>query len=170
VKDHKEQDASAEEEDNGKAKFLNLHRTHDFKGASVAPRLRRRARRVSGKFSHTHAPPSETGAHSHDTSIHTEHGHAMSVCGRDGTVTFVTSAEIPAPTTTPTFTTTTMTAPTIRPQATMTTITHKSLRASLQLTHEIGGYIRRMRSRAPIENTKDTINTRIIQLSLSAIP
>jgi hypothetical protein len=46
----------------------------------------------------------------------------------------------------------------------MATITHKSSRASLQLTHELGGYIRWMRSRAPTENTKNIINTRIIQI------
>jgi hypothetical protein len=33
--------------------------------------------------------------------------------------------------------------------ATTTTITNKSSRASIQLTHELGGYIRRMYSRAP---------------------
>jgi hypothetical protein len=32
------------------------------------------------------------------------------------------------------------------------------------------GYIRRMRSRVPTENVKNTINTKIVQLSLSAIP
>jgi hypothetical protein len=74
------------------------------------------------------------------------------------------------PTTTPTFTTTTMTTPTKLPQATTATITHKSLRASLQLTHELKGYIRQMCLRAPTENSKNTINTRIIRLSLSATP
>jgi hypothetical protein len=48
----------------------------------------------------------------------------------------------------------------------MATIT----RASLQLTHELGGYIQRMHSRAPTENTKNTINTGIVQLSLSTTP
>jgi hypothetical protein len=52
----------------------------------------------------------------------------------------------------------------------MATITHKSSRVSLQLTHELRGYIRRMRSRAPTENMKNTINTKIVQLSLSVIP
>jgi hypothetical protein len=60
--------------------------------------------------------------------------------------------------------------PTKRPQATTTTITHERSRASLQLTHKLGGYIRRMRSCAPTENTKNTIDTRIVQLSLSATP
>jgi hypothetical protein len=41
---------------------------------------------------------------------------------------------------------------------------------SLQLTHKLGGYIRRMRSRAPTENVKNIINTKIIRLSLSATP
>jgi hypothetical protein len=48
------------------------------------------------------------------------------------------------------------------PQATTATIMNKSSRASLQLIHELGGYIRRMRSRALIENVKNTINTKII--------
>jgi hypothetical protein len=69
----------------------------------------------------------------------------------------VTSTEMPAPITTPAFTTTAMTALTKRPQATTATITNKSSRASLQLTHELGGYIRRMRSRAPTENMKNII-------------
>jgi hypothetical protein len=52
----------------------------------------------------------------------------------------------------------------------MATITNKILQASLQLTHELGGYIRQMRSRAPTKDMKNTINTRIIQLSLSTTP
>jgi hypothetical protein len=55
-------------------------------------------------------------------------------------------------------------------QATTATITNKSMQASLQLTHELGGYIRRMRSRAPTENVKSTTNTKIIWLSLSTTP
>jgi hypothetical protein len=65
---------------------------------------------------------------------------------------------------------TAMTAPMKCPQATTSTTTHKSSRVSLQLTHELGGYLRRMLSRAPTENTKNTINTTIVQLSLSATP
>jgi hypothetical protein len=152
------------------SKVLNLCPAHGFKGASAAPRLRRRARCVSGTFAHKRAPPGETSAHLHDASIPAEYGPAMSAHGHDGTVTSFTSAEMPAPTTTPTFTTTAMVALTKRPQATTATITHKSSRASLQLTHEFGGYILRMRSRAPTGNTKNTINTRIVQLSLSATP
>jgi hypothetical protein len=57
-----------------------------------------------------------------------------------------------------------------QPEATMTTITNKSLRVSLQLTHELGGYIRRMRSRAPTANEKNITNTNIVRLSLSATP
>jgi hypothetical protein len=37
----------------------------------------------------------------------------------------------------------------------MATITHKSPRASLQLTHELRGYIWRMRSCAPTENNEE---------------
>jgi hypothetical protein len=55
-------------------------------------------------------------------------------------------------------------------KATTATITNKSSRASLQLTHELGGYIRRMRSRAPTENLKNASNTKTHWLSLSATP
>ena len=34
----------------------------------------------------------------------------------------------------------------------------------------LGGYIRRMRSRAPTENPKNTSNSKIHQLSLNATP
>jgi hypothetical protein len=47
---------------------------------------------------------------------------------------------------------------------------NKSSRVSLQLTHKLGGYIWRMRSRAPMKNVKNTTNTKIIRLSLSATP
>jgi hypothetical protein len=80
------------------------------------------------------------------------------------------SAEMHVPITVPAFTMTAMTTPTKRPQATTATIMSKSSRASLQLTHELRGYIRRMRSCVPTENVKNTINTKIVQLSLSAIP
>jgi hypothetical protein len=90
------------------------------------------------------------------------------VHSHDGADTFVTSVEIPSPTTTTTFTSTTTTTLTKHPQATTATITLKSSRASLQLTHELGGYIRQMLSHAPTEYSKNTINTRIVQLSLSA--
>jgi hypothetical protein len=63
-----------------------------------------------------------------------------------------------------------ITAPTELPQATTAIIINKSSRASLQLTHELGGYIRRMRSRAPTENLKNTTDTKIVRLSLSATP
>jgi hypothetical protein len=53
-------------------------------------------------------------------------------------------------------------------KATTATITNKSSRASLQLTHELEGYIRRMRSRAP--TVKNASDTRTHQLSLSATP
>jgi hypothetical protein len=102
--------------------------------------------------------------------ISAEHRPATSVRGHDGTATSVTSAEMTASTTTPTFTTTAITASMKHPQATTTTITHKSSRASLHLTHELGVYIRRMRSSAPTENSKNTINTKIVQLSLSVTP
>jgi hypothetical protein len=89
------------------------------------------------------------------------------VRGHDGTVTSVTSVDMPAHITTPTFTATVKATPTKHPQTTTATIMNKSSRTSLQLTHELGGYIRGMCSRAPTENVKNTINTQIIQLSLS---
>jgi hypothetical protein len=55
-------------------------------------------------------------------------------------------------------------------KTTTATITNKISRASLQLTHELGGYIWRMRSRAPTENLKNTSNSKIRQLSPSATP
>jgi hypothetical protein len=152
------------------SKVLNPCPTHGFKGASAAPHLRYWACRVSGTFAHARAPPGETTTHSRDASIPAEYGPAMFARGHDGTVTSVTSTEMPAPITVPTFTTMTTTTPTKHPHATTATITHKSSRASLQLTHELGGYIRRMRSRAPTENSENTTNTRIVQLSLSLTP
>jgi hypothetical protein len=43
-------------------------------------------------------------------------------------------------------------------------------RASLRLPRGLGGYIRRMRSRAPTENTENDTNAKSTQLSLSATP
>jgi hypothetical protein len=152
------------------SKVLNPCPARGFKVTSAAPRLRRWARCVSETFAHTRAHPGETTAHSRNASIPAEYRPATSARGHDGTVTSVTSAEMPTPITAPTFATTTTTTPTRHPQTATVTITHKSSQASLRLTHELGGYIRRMRSRAPTENTKNTINTRIVQLSLSATP
>jgi hypothetical protein len=42
----------------------------------------------------------------------------------------------------------------------MATIKLKSPRASLQLTHGLGGYIWRMRSRTPTENTENNTNAK----------
>jgi hypothetical protein len=151
-------------------KVPNQRPTHGLKGADATPHLRRRARCVSDTFAHSLAFPGETTAHSRDASVPAEYGPADSTRGHDGTVMFVTSAEMPVPITAPTFTTTTITTPTKHPQATTATITNKSSRASLQLTHELGDYIRRMSSRALTENVKDTTNTKTIRLSLSVTP
>jgi hypothetical protein len=121
---------------------------------------------VSARLSPTRVCPSETTAHSRDASVPAEYGLAESACNHDGAVTSVTSAEMPAPITA--YTSLAITAPTKRPKA--TTATNKSSRASLQLTHELGGYIQRMRSRAPTENLKNTTNTKIDRLSLSTTP
>jgi hypothetical protein len=151
-------------------KVPNQRPTHGFKGANTAPHLRRPARRVSGTFAHMLACPGETTARSRDALVPAEYGPATSACCHDGTVKSITSAEKPAPITAPTFTTIAISAPTKRRRATTATITNKSSRASLQLTHEIGGYIRLMHSRAPAEDVKNALNTKIIQLSLSATP
>jgi hypothetical protein len=74
---------------------------------------------------------------------------------------------LPTTTTTTTMTTTT---PAEQSQGTTATMKFKSPRASLQLTHELRGYIRRMRSRAPTENTDNSTNDKPTQLSLSATP
>jgi hypothetical protein len=88
----------------------------------------------------------------------------------NGAVTSVKSAEMPAAISAPTFTTTAITAPTKQPQVATTTTTNKSSQASLQLTHELGGYIRRMRLRAPTENVKNITNTKNVRLSLRVTP
>jgi hypothetical protein len=108
--------------------------------------------------------------HSHDTSVSAEYRLVESVRSHDRAVTSITLAEMPAPMTAPTFTMTAITAPTKHPQAATTTTTNKSSQVSLQLTHELGGYIQRICSRAPTENVKSTTNTKIIQLSLGVTP
>jgi hypothetical protein len=159
-----------EEEEGGMAKSQISARRTILKGADVAPHLQHRTHRVSKTFARLRTRPDETTAHSRDASIPAEYGLAESACSHDGAVTFVTLAEMPAPITTPTSTTTTMTAPTKHPRAATATTTNKSSRASLQLTHELGGYIWRMRSCAPTENMKNATNTEINRLSLSATP
>jgi hypothetical protein len=158
----------AQEEEDGKAKSRTSARRVVLKRVNATPHLQCRAYCVSKTFA-KRARPGETTAHSRDTSVPAEYGPAVSARGHDGTVTSVTSAEMPAPITA-TFTATVKTTPTKHPQATTATITNKSSRASLQLTHEPGGYIRWMSSRTPTENVKNSINTKIIQLSLSATP
>jgi type IV secretory pathway VirJ component len=125
---------------------------------------------VSETFTHTRACPGETAAHSRGTSIPAVCRLAESVRNHDGAATSITTAEMPAPITAPTITTTAMTAPTKHPRAATATITNKSSRASLQLTHELGGYVRRMHSRAPTENEKNLTNIKIVRLSLSTTP
>jgi septal ring-binding cell division protein DamX len=153
----------------GKSKSRTSAQCVVLKGADATPHLRRRARCVSGTFAHSRACPGETTAHSRDASVPTKYEPAESARGHDGTVTSVKSVEMLAPITAPTFTSTAITTPTKHPQATTATNTNKRSRASLQLTHELGGYIWRMRSRAPTENVKNT-NTKIIRLSLSTTP
>jgi hypothetical protein len=128
-----------EEEEDGKAKSQTSARRAVLKGGDVTPHLQRRTHRVSETFARLRACPSETTTHLRDTSIPAEYELAESARSHDGAVTSVTSAEMPAPITAPTFTTADTTAPTKHPQATTTTITNKISRASLQLTHKLGG-------------------------------
>jgi hypothetical protein len=159
-----------EEEEDRKAKSQTSARRAVLKGADVTPHLQRRTHRVSETFARLHACSGTTIVHSRGASIPAEYGLAESARSHDGAVTPVTSAEMPVPITTPTFTTMAITAPVKHHKATTATITNKSPRVSLQLTHELGGYIRRMRSCAPTENMKNTTNTNTIRLSLSATP
>jgi hypothetical protein len=159
-----------EEEEDGKAKSQISARRVVLKGVGAATHLQHRTHHVSEISARLRACPDETTAYSRDASVPTEYGLAESVHNHDGAVTSVTSAEMPAPITAPTITTTAITAPTKHPRAATATITNKSSRASLQLTHKLGGYIGRMRSRAPAGNEKNTTNTKIILLSMSATP
>jgi hypothetical protein len=158
-----------EEEDDGKVKSWTLARRTVLKG-QARPLASDARNVVSAELSPTRVRPGETTAHSRDALIPAEYKPATPARGHDGTVTSVTSVEMPAPITAPTFTTMATTTPTKLPQATTATITHKSSRASLQLTHKLRGYIRQMRSRAPTENMKNTFNTKIVQLSQSTTP
>jgi hypothetical protein len=142
--------------------------------------LKCRACHVSETFTHARACPDETGAHSRDASIPIEYenlqrprtfisnGHTRHV-GRDARAPSTSLAFSTSPTTAVT-TTTTTTTPAKYSQATTATIKHKSPRASLQLTHRLRGYIRRMRSRAPTKNTKNNTNAKSTQVSLSVTP
>jgi hypothetical protein len=138
-----------------------------LKGTCLTLHLQRRARQVSKTSAHAHARPGETTAHNRDASVPAGCGLAEPARGHDGAVTSVMSAEMPAP----------LLClrhryghnrPGKTSEAVTATITNKSPWASLQLTPELGGYIRRMRSRAPTKNSNNTTNTKIHQLSLSA--
>jgi hypothetical protein len=139
ISEHRGQEQEEGEED-GKAKSQTSARRAVLNGAGATSRLRHRACRVSETFAHTRACLGGTIAHSRDTSIPAVYGLAESARSHDGAVTSATSAEMPAPITTPTITTTVITAPTKHPRAATATITSKSSRVSLQLTHELGGY------------------------------
>jgi hypothetical protein len=80
----------------------------------AAPHIQRRATE-SARLLSTRVHPGETTAHSHDTSVPTEYRLVVSARGHDGTVTSVTSAKMPAPITTPTFTAMVKTTPTKHP-------------------------------------------------------
>jgi hypothetical protein len=125
---------------------------------------------VSARLSPAHAHiPAKTVARNHDASIPATCGLAEPECGLDGAVISVTSAEIPTPMLRPCHQYG-HNRPDETSKSTMATNTNKSSRASLQLTHELRGYIRRMRSCAPTENLKNTSNPEIHQQSLSITP
>jgi hypothetical protein len=168
--EHRVQVQEEEEEEDEMAKSQTSTRRAVLKGVGASPHLQLGTHRVSETFASSRACPDETTARSRGTSVPAEYGLAEFAHSHDGAVTSVTSAEMPEPITAPMITTTAITAPTRHPQASTATITNKSSRASLQLTHELGSYIRRMRLRAPTENMKNISNTKIIQLSLSTTP
>jgi hypothetical protein len=142
------QGASArEEKSEQKAKSRTSARHAVLKTTGLTLHLRHRARRVSKTFTHSHAQPSETAARNRDA----------------------LTPGIPALTTTSTHHYD-CNCPDETPKTATVTNTNKISRASLRLTHELGGHIRRMRSRAPTEDLKNTSNTKIHQLSLSATP
>jgi hypothetical protein len=124
------------EEEDGKAKSQTSTRHAVLKG-QTRPLTFNVGPTVSARLSPTRACLDETTAHSRDASVPAEYGPAESACGHDGMVMSVTSAEMPAPITAPTFTTTAIAALMKRSQATTATITNKSSRASLRLTHEL---------------------------------
>jgi hypothetical protein len=102
AKELRAQGASAREKGSErKAKSRTRARRVVLKGKGLTLHLWRRARRVSKTFSHLRARPGETAAHNCDTSILATCRSAELERGLDGAVISVTSAEIPAPMTTP---------------------------------------------------------------------
>jgi hypothetical protein len=73
-----------------------------LKGTCSTLHLQRWARRVSKTFAHSRTRPGETAARNRDASIPATCGFAEPERGLDGVVISVTSAEMPAPMTTPT--------------------------------------------------------------------
>jgi hypothetical protein len=97
------QGASArEKKGERKAKSQTSARLAVLKGTGLTLHLRCRDRRVSKTFAHSRACPSETAARNHDASTPATCRLAENEHGLDGAVTSVTSAEMPAPTTSPT--------------------------------------------------------------------
>jgi hypothetical protein len=73
-----------------------------LKGRGLTLHLRRRAHRVSKTFARSRARPGETATRNRYASIPVTCRLTVPECGLDGAVISVTSAEIPAPMTTPT--------------------------------------------------------------------
>jgi type IV secretory pathway VirJ component len=102
-KEFRAQGASArEKKGERKAKSQTSARLAVLKGTGLTLHLQCRARRVSKTFAHSRARPSETAARNHDASTPAMCRLAENEHGLDGAVTSVTSAEMPAPTTSPT--------------------------------------------------------------------
>jgi hypothetical protein len=122
-KNSKSRDRAREEEDDGKAKSRTCARRVVLKGeggpipSTSGPSCQR-------DFRPHAARPGETTAHSRDASVPAEYGPATSARGHNGAVTSVTSPEMPALITAPTFTATVKTTPTKHPRAAMATITN----------------------------------------------
>jgi hypothetical protein len=103
AKELEAQGASArEKKSERKAKSQTSARHAVSKGTGLTLHLRRRAHRVSKTFAHSLARPSEMAACNRDASTPVTCRLTETERGLDGAVTSVTSAEMPAPTTTPT--------------------------------------------------------------------
>jgi hypothetical protein len=103
AKELEAQGASAREKGSEReAKSRTSARRAVLKGTSLTLHLRGRARRVSKTFAHSRVRPGETVAHNRDASIPATCRLAETERGLDGAVISVTSAEMPAPMTTPT--------------------------------------------------------------------
>jgi hypothetical protein len=97
-----QRESAREKKSERKAKSQTSARRAVLKGTGLTLHLRHRARRVSKTFAHSHTRPGETTTRNCDTSTLATCRLAETERGLDGAVISITSAEMPAPTTTPT--------------------------------------------------------------------